>query len=187
MGFGVSLLLSSSTFAAETKAPPPPPVPPQYATLKNLHLRTHIVRDGKPTVRIVAPASGIYRAQAARLQAAIEKLSGCKVPIIADDSPEAAVPIKGSLIVLGNRSTNATISELYNRYFLLTDLRYPGRGGYEVRTIHNPFGGGHNVILVGGSDASGVDKATNALIEKLKQAASGMWEGPQRPDRRSQR
>ncbi|MBI5393747.1 MAG: hypothetical protein HZA91_00465, partial [Verrucomicrobia bacterium] len=151
--------------------PLPPPVPPQYTKLKDLHLTTHIVRDGKPAISIVAPASGTYKAQAVRLQAAIEKLSGCKVPIISDDASEAAVPIKGSLIVLGNRSTNATISELYNRYFLLTDLRYPGAGGYEVRTIHNPFGGGHNVILVGGSDAKGVESATDALIAKLKQPA----------------
>ncbi|MCX7827173.1 MAG: hypothetical protein N2689_16710, partial [Verrucomicrobiae bacterium] len=151
-------------------APLPPPVPPQYTKLKDLHLTTHIVRDGQPAVRIVAPASGIYKAQASRLQAAIEKLSGCTVPIINDDAPEVAVPIKGSLIVLGNRSTNATISELYNRYFLLTDLRYPGAGGHEVRTIHNPFGGGHNVILVGGSDAKGVDAATDVLIAALRRS-----------------
>lgn len=152
-------------------APPqslPAPVPPQYARLKDPHLTTHIVRDGKPAISIVAPTGDIYKAQAARLQEAIEKLTGCNVPIISDDTPEAAVPIKGSLIVLGNRSTNATISELYNRYFLLTDLRYPGAGGHEVRTIHNPFGDGHNVILVGGSDAKGVDAATDALIAMLR-------------------
>ncbi len=148
--------------------PPPPPVPLQYTKLKDLHLTTHLVRDGKPAIRIVAPASDIYKAQAARLQTAIEKLTGCRVPVICDDNPEAAVPIKDSLIVLGNRSTNATISELYNRYFLLTDLRYPGPGGCEVRTIHNPFGGGHNVILVGGSDAKGVDAATDAFIATLQ-------------------
>lgn len=152
----------------EPPAPLPQPVPPQYTKLKDLHLKTHIIHDGKPAIRIVAPASGIYKAQAARLQAAIQKLSGCKVPIIGDDAPEAAVPIKSNLIVVGNRSTNATISELYNRYFLLTDLRYPGAGGYEVRTIHNPFGGGHNVILVGGSDSKGVDAATDVFIAKLK-------------------
>ncbi len=185
LGLGACCVLPSSTFAAETKPPLPPPVPPQYTKLKDLHLTTQIVRDGRPAIRIVAPASRIYDTQATRLQTAIEKLTGCKVPIIRDDAPEAAVPIEGSLIVLGNRSTNATISELYNRYFLLTDLRYPGAGGFEVRTIHNPFGGGHNVILVGASDAKGVEAATNALIAKLKAAASRMWEGPQRPDHAS--
>jgi len=152
--------------------PLPPPVPPQYTKLKDLHLTTHIVRDGKSVISIVAPKSDIYQKQAARLQAAIEKLSGCKVPIIGDDAPEAAVPVKGSLIVLGNRSTNATISELYNRYFLLTDLRYPGAGGYEVRSIHNPFGGGHNIIVLGSSDAKGVDAATDAFIATLQRSGA---------------
>ena len=154
----------------ETPPPTPPPAPPQYTKLKDLCLTTHLVRDGNPAIRIVAPASGIYKTQAARLQAAIEKLSGCKVPVINDDAPEAAVPVKRSLIVLGNRSTHATISELYNRYFLLTDLRYPGPGGYEVRTVHNPFGGGHNIIVAGGSDAAGVEAATDALIATLQRS-----------------
>lgn len=152
--------------------PLPPPVPPQYTKLKDLHLTTHIVRDGKPAIHIVAPASDIYKAQAVRLQTAIERMTGCRVPVIADDAPEAAVPVRGNLIVLGNRSTHATISELYNRYFLLTDLRYPGPGGYEVRTIHNPFGGGHNVILLGGSDAKGVEAATDALIAALQRSTA---------------
>jgi hypothetical protein len=168
----------------EPPAPLPPPVPPQYTKLKDLHLTTHIVRDGKPAIRIVAPASGVYKTQAARLQAAIEKLGGCKVPITSDDSPEAAVPIKGSLVVLGNRSTSATISELYNRYFLLTDLKYPGAGGYEVRSIHNPFGGGHNVVLVGGSDAKGVDAATDALIAGLSCSAGILPAKPASEQRR---
>ncbi|MCX6910283.1 MAG: hypothetical protein NTY01_19870, partial [Verrucomicrobia bacterium] len=166
------VLIGSVRLIAGVQPPPPlpPPVPPQYTKLKDLHLTTHIVRNGKPAISIVAPASGIYKAQAVRLQAAIEELAGCKVPIVHDDSPEAAVPIKGSLIVLGNRSTNATINELYNRYFLLTDLRYPRPEGFEVRTIHNPFGGGHNVILIGGSDAKGVDKATDALVATLRRS-----------------
>lgn len=166
------VLIGGVRLIAGVEPPPPlpPPVPPQYTKLKDLHLTTHLVRDGKPAICIVAPASGIYKAQAVRLQAAIEELAGCKVPIVSNDAPEAAVPIKDGLIVLGNRSTNATISELYNRYFLLTDLRYPGTGGYEVRTIHNPFGGGHNVIVVGGSDAKGVDKATDTLIATLQRS-----------------
>ncbi len=150
--------------------PPPAPVPPQYASVKDLCLTTHLVRDGRPTARIVAPKTGVYQAQASRIQAAVQGRTGCLLPVIADDAPEAAVPISGNLVVLGNRSTNATISELYNRYFLLTDLRYPGTGGHEVRTLHNPCGGGHNVIVVGGSDATGVDRATDAMIAALRRA-----------------
>ncbi|NOX55782.1 MAG: hypothetical protein GXP27_15345, partial [Planctomycetes bacterium] len=152
--------------------PPPPPVPPVYRKLKDLHLTTPIVRGGRPAAVIVAPASGIYRHAAERIQAAIQDLTGVSVPIVPDDSPQAAVPICGNLIALGNRSTNRCISELYNRYYTLLDLRYPGRGGYVVRTLHNPFGNGFNVVFVGGSDKAGVERAAEAFVARLRQSAA---------------
>lgn len=160
------------TAGVKPPEPIPPPIPPQYTQLKDLHRTTWLIRDHRPLVRIVAPSPGTHDRHAARLQAAIRKLTGCTVPIIADSEPEAAVPIKGPLIVLGNRSTNATIGELYNRFFLLTDLRYPGPGGHEIRTIHNPCGGGHNVILVGASDSAGLDRAIDALVAKLSESSA---------------
>ncbi|MFQ6098475.1 MAG: carbohydrate binding domain-containing protein, partial [Armatimonadota bacterium] len=152
--------------------PPPEPVPPVYTELKDLHITTELVRGGKPNVTIVAPQSGTYDAEARRIQAVIQRLTGAKAPIASDDAPEAAVPIRGNLIALGNRSTNKTIEELYNRYYTLLDLRYPGPGGYVVRTLHNPFGDGRNVIFVGGSDAAGVRAAAQVLTDRL-QAAGG--------------
>src|SRR3989304_292556 len=87
-------------------------IPPQYAKLKNLHLDIPLVEGGKPSVAIVVPACGIYRTAAPAIQRAIEKRTGAKAPIVSDDSAQAAVPIKGNLIVLGNRSTNKTICAL---------------------------------------------------------------------------
>ena len=147
---------------------PPENIAPVYAKLKDLHLTTPLVSGGQATARIVAP--DLYRDQAARLQKAVQDLTGVALPIVRDDAPEVAVPIRGNLILLGNRSTNRTIEELYNRYFTLLDLRYPGPEGYEVRTLHNPFGGGHNAVFAGGSDVAGVDAATDALIEVLRKA-----------------
>ncbi len=147
---------------------PPENIAPVYAKLKDLHLTTHLVSGGQATARIVAP--DLYRDQAARLQKAVQEMTGVALPILPNDAPEAAVPILGNLILIGNRSTNRAIEELYNRYFTLLDLRYPGPEGYEVRTLHNPFGGGYNVIFAGGSDLKGVDAATDALIAILSQA-----------------
>jgi hypothetical protein len=152
--------------------PPPEPVPPVYTQVKDLHLETELVRDGKANVTIVAPASGLYAAEAKVIQSAIRAITGAEPPIAADDSPAAAVPIQGNLVVLGNRSTNRTCGKLYDLYYTLTDLRYPGPNGYEVRTLHSPFGDGRNVLLVGGSDATGVAAGAEALVAKL-QAAGG--------------
>ena len=149
--------------------PPPEPVPPQYEKLKKLHSDIPLVKGAKPAVAIVAPASGVYQSAAGAVQLAIEKSTGVKVPIVSDDDAQAAVPIKGNLIVLGNRSTNRTINALYDLYYCLADLKYPGPEGYIIRTSHNTFGTGHSVVIVGGSDPIGVELGAKALALELSE------------------
>ncbi len=164
----------------EPPPPPPPPFPepisPQYDKLKDLHLTTDLVKRGQATVAIVAPASGIYDQPAQAIQKCIRELSGVSVPIVSDASPQAAVPIQGNLIILGNRSTNKTINALYDLYYTLLDLKYPGVGGSVVRTLHDPFGDGHNVIFAGGSGTRGVAAAAEVLVRKLQAAQSARGE-----------
>ncbi len=148
--------------------PPPPPVPPQYTKLKDLHREIALVRGGRPSAVIVAP-EGIDPAAALAIQQAIQQRTGTTLPIVSDRSPEAAVPLRGNLIVLGNRSTNQTISALYDRFFALVDLKYPGPKGYVIRTVHNPFGNGFGAVIVGASDAQGVAAGTKALTDILSQ------------------
>ena len=150
--------------------PPPAPVPQVYNKLKDLHIDTQLARGGKPNATIVVPAAGMYAAEAARIQQAVQDQTGVRLPIATDDAPEADVPIKGHLIALGNRSTNKAIEKLYNFYYTLLDLRYPGAGGSVVRTLHSPFGDGRNVVFVGGSDAAGVQAAADVLVHKLRKA-----------------
>ena len=152
--------------------PPPAPVPPQYDKLKDLHRDIPLVGGGEPKAAIVAPASGLYQRAAEGIQQAIEQRTGVKLPILSDDAPQAAVPIQGNLIVLGNRSTNRTMNALYDLYYCLVDLKYPGPEGYVLRTVHNPFGNGHSVVIVGGSDVAGVDQGARALADTLSKADS---------------
>ena len=147
--------------------PPPEPVPPQYDKLKDLHLDIPLVKGGEPAVAIVAPASGVYQRAAEAVQRQIEKSAGVKVPIVSDDSPQAVVPITGNLIVLGNRSTNKTINGLYDLYYCLADLKYPGPEGYIIRTSHDTFGNGHSIVIVGGSDTVGVERGAEELATVL--------------------
>ena len=160
----------------EPPAPEAPPLheltPPQYDRLKDLHLQTPLVSDGQARISIVAPASGLYDDDARALAAAVEELTSVAVPVVADTSTAAAMPLEGHIVCLGNRSTNQTFSALYDLYYTLTDLKYPGPGGYEVRTLHNPFGNGYNVIFAGGSDAAGVHSAVEALVGHLRQAGA---------------
>lgn len=144
----------------------PDPVPPQYETLKNLHLKTVLASEGKAVAAIAAPTTSSYRVAAELLQKTIEARCGVRVPIVADT--QIQVPLEKNVILLGNRSTNTAIRQLYDRFFALTDLKYPGAGGYEVRSVHNPFGNGCNAILVGGSDDAGVQNAARVLAQELE-------------------
>jgi len=152
---------------------PPPPVPPTIETLKDLHLSTALVSDGQPAAAIVAPA--VYTADVARLNAAVKAHSGVELPLLTPEAALHEIPIGGlydkglprNLICLGNRSTNAAIGRLYDQYYTLLDLKYPGPGGWVLRSLHDPFGDGHNVLFCGGSDAAGVSAATDALVKAL--------------------
>lgn len=148
--------------------PPPDPEPPVYDKLKDLHLSIALAADGKPACSIVAPAR--YAVAATALQAAIQKRCGVKLPIIADTDPGAATPFVGNLIILGNRSTSKTSSELYDRYYSLMDLKYPGPKGYSVRSLHNPYGNDFSAVLVGGSDDEGVAAGAKAFADSLASA-----------------
>ncbi|MBN2309595.1 MAG: hypothetical protein JXR94_11520, partial [Candidatus Hydrogenedentes bacterium] len=152
---------------------PQVPSPPDIIQLKELYLETALVQDGAAAAVIVVPASGIYDDQAQAIADAIEARSGVKTPIVPDTAPEAGVPLTGNVIVLGNRSTNALICKLYDLYYTLLDLRYPGPKGYVLRTLHNPFGNGLNAVLVGGSDAEGVAQAAQRFAETLAAVEAG--------------
>ena len=156
--------------------PPPPPVPPQYDRLDDLCLDICLVKEGRPNAAIVVPALGLYQSAAEKIQREIEHRTGVKLPIIADDSPQAAVPLQGNLVVLGNRSTNTTLGALYDRYYCLVDFKYPGPEGYVLRSVHNPFGNGRSVVIVGGSDPAGVDQGAQALAGILSKAAAAAGE-----------
>jgi hypothetical protein len=146
---------------------------PRIDTLKPLCLETELVRQGQPRAAIVSPASGVYRASAERIAGAIEQLTGTRLPIVDDQAPQAALPFTQNVILLGNRSTNPAIARLYDRYFTLVDLRWPGPGGYDLRTLHNPFGNCANAVIVGASDAAGLTRGVERFVAKLRSAAAG--------------
>ncbi len=139
---------------------------PEIATLKPLYLETALVAGGV-AAPIVVPADGRYDGAAIAIADAIEARGGVRPRMIPDTEFGPELALDDHLIVLGNRSTNRLLGTLYERYYTLLDLRYPGVGGHVLRTLHNPTGGGKNVILVGGSDDAGVTVAANLLVEKV--------------------
>lgn len=102
-----------------------------------------------------------YRRIAERVAVALAARTGRR-PVIVSDTAQ----VSGDRIVFGNRDTNAVLDRLYREYFVYTDAHYPGSGGYELRTLHNPYGDGANVVILGGSDDAEVTAAAERLIAR---------------------
>ena len=134
-----------------------------------------ISRAGQPLARIVYPGRFAgYRTIAERLADAVRQRCGATLELIPDtdllpqrDSRLADDDRRRPLILLGNLNTNRAVAPLYARYLCATDATYPGIGGYEVRTLVNPYGTRANGLLLGGSDLDGVSRAADRAIELL--------------------
>ena len=135
--------------------------------LKNLHLNTTLVEQGKPGVVIITPSNGLYDLPASRIQKAIQEKSGLKVNINKTDTDPRILLKNTNVIAIGNMTTNPFIYKLYCQWYTLLDQKYPGKGGYVVRSLHDPYGTGKNVIEIGGSDNNGVYTAAEKFCEML--------------------
>ncbi len=121
---------------------------------------------GETVVRIAAPRSA-HGQKAARVIR--DTLQSKEAQVEWHDDPEGSFmrTANGPIIVMGNLADNQCIRELYHHSLCVTDLCYPGPGGSELRTLGNPWGTGHNVILIGYSDEEGAAQAAQGFIGKI--------------------
>lgn len=145
--------------------------------LKNLHLPTSLVARGSAQAVIVAPPGDRYAADISLVQQRIRKLTGVTLPICRDEMPPEELLRRQNVIAVGNMATNAFIESLYRQWQIILDLKYPGDGGYLVRSLHNPFGTGNNVIFLGGSNDAGVAEAVRLFAEGLQGNATALRTG----------
>ncbi|OGG46759.1 MAG: hypothetical protein A3F84_18235 [Candidatus Handelsmanbacteria bacterium RIFCSPLOWO2_12_FULL_64_10] len=122
----------------------------EITQLKDLCLETILASDGQARCKIVVPDGEGWAGLGAQVQGRIREVSGATAEVV-----RAATVSEGDwrgfhLIVLGSMLNNAAIFRLYTNHYAFTDDAYPGEGGWEVRTIHNPFGHGRNVCCWGG-------------------------------------
>lgn len=164
------VLVSAFVLMAPAAAPAgEQPAPPPITKLKNLCADTVLVRDGQPNAAVVAPADGRCEKLAAAIVEDVKKATGAALPVLRDT--DVPLPFDRNLVILGNRSTNTMIEQLYNWYYTYLDLKYPGAGGYAVHSLHNPFANGHNAILVGSSDDAGMAQAVDQFLAAVADSA----------------
>ncbi|MBU0609333.1 MAG: hypothetical protein KKI08_15715, partial [Armatimonadetes bacterium] len=83
---------------------------------------------------------------------------------------EAADPAKRTVVCLGSMLTNPLIERLYWNRYTFVDALTPGPANFLIHTVYDPYPwtGGHDVIIVGCSDAAGALPAVRAFAGLLK-------------------
>jgi len=120
----------------------------------------------------LSAAPGFFIAAGLNGRAAARRLAGClerhqRTIRILEDPPLAALEEAGSGLLIGNLADSRAVRDLYYRFLLVTDRGYPGPGGYEIRTLLDPFGRGHNFVHLGYSDRAGLEAGFALLTERL--------------------
>ncbi len=92
---------------------------------------------------------------------AVDLLEKCCPGVEIKENPEAEqmTGAKGPVIVFGNLADNNCVEKMYFDFLCATDKWYPGPGGYEIRTLLDPYGTGFNIIHIGYSDREGLESA----------------------------
>lgn len=143
-------------------------IDPEIPALKPLVLQTPLVKGGVPDGIIVCSSLAAHQVLAQRVVESIRVATGTVLPIRLDNETTEADWRNTHVIALGNLMTNRLIERLYCRWYVRTDAWYPGTGGCELRTVHDPWGTGKNVILLGGSGAAGVTAATDEFLKLVQ-------------------
>ncbi|MGD8239445.1 MAG: hypothetical protein PVH68_12880, partial [Armatimonadota bacterium] len=162
----IHLYLTSSVAAA-------PPSPSPITRLKRLYPRTVLVANGQPHCVVVTPDAPEYAALAEQFVALIRERTGAAVPVrlaaeVADEHWRIDFAGTGdrNIVALGSVNNNRLLSVLYGRRYVVADSIYPGTGGYVIRTVHDPFARGINVLVLAGSDAEGVRRAISVFGDR---------------------
>jgi len=163
----------SLAFCAESAQDPLNPKEfPVIKELKKLYPETVLVENGRPRAIIVVPEAAAYGQMAKRLQSEIRTGAGATLPIrrameIVKDWRVDLKAVQGqNLIGLGNVNNNSLLAYLYGECYVVADSIYPGKGGHVVRTAHDPFVRGINVLVLAGSNPAGVRKAIGVFLKK---------------------
>ncbi|MCS6860008.1 MAG: hypothetical protein NZT92_06790 [Abditibacteriales bacterium] len=136
---------------------------------KDRCLVTTIVRDGKPACKVVAPAEPDWLHLGRRIAVRARELTRVQPIHTTPDQITEDDLRTFHLCVVGNATNNDLIRRLHEDAFCFTTDTYPGGRGFEVRTVHDPFGHRKNVVLVGGSTYEGAKRATDFLTRHLHQ------------------
>ncbi|SDM30078.1 hypothetical protein SAMN05421813_10957 [Daejeonella rubra] len=120
------------------------------------------------SIKIVVPDEPEWKALANDLQRIIKKKTSLTADISTPDPLKFVKGWSGNTIVLGNLGNNKQMARLYGMRLSYADAVYPGKAGYQLATLIDPFGSGGNTIIIAASDIAGAKFGTERLINIIK-------------------
>ena len=72
------------------------------------------------------------------------------------------------LLVCGNLASGPLSQRLYANHLIASDGLYPGKDGFELRTISDALDTGNHLLFLGGTTPACLDQATSALLDKIE-------------------
>ena len=175
----VSLILAALVAGGAWGAPTPEVLADQQQLLEDLSVKpkqlmalaldTPIVVAGEPRAVICHADVPAWRQAAELVQTAVREATGADLRLVTDKQLTPAQADTTHVILLGHLDNNQLVARLYHNFFVCLDVGYTGREGYVIRSVHDPFGSGHNYILVGGSYAEGTAKGAQAFADLVAQ------------------
>ncbi|MBI3946606.1 MAG: hypothetical protein HY321_11850 [Armatimonadetes bacterium] len=146
----------------------------QITQLKNMYVETPLVTGGQTRCVIAVPDDAAYMPLAQKLAGAIQKAYGVAPPIRQASEVARQMPPGENLIALGLFTNNKIVEDLYLREYVQCDYNWPGgQKSYEIRTVHNPWLNGKNVVYLGSTTLEGCQAAVDWFIQVLAEHADG--------------
>jgi len=140
---------------------------PEMPPLKTFYTEVPIAHGGAPNCIIAVPPGDEYAQIGQRVAAAIKKASGADLAVQDASTMSPETLQNSNMILLGYFANNPLVEWLYDEYVLCLDAKWPGPGGYTIRTIHDPLGKGISFVFLGGCDVESVAKAVDDFISTL--------------------
>ncbi|MBM4045951.1 MAG: LamG domain-containing protein, partial [Planctomycetes bacterium] len=132
--------------------------------------RVALVKDGQPNMTIVYGQP--HQNAARKLRDELAGILGVALPMAEDAQVLAAKSwrladewARRNLLLVGNIHTNRALLPLYAQVLTAASAGYPGPGRYELRVLFSPLRRGADMIVIGASDAAGVDAGANRLVQ----------------------
>jgi outer membrane protein assembly factor BamB len=128
-------------------------------------VKPRVTKTVLENVAVVTPEEPGWDKLGDELSALLAKATGQPPARVAPK--DANLREKRLFVLLGNIGNNRAFLFPYSHGFTFADGLVPGPGGYDVRTVHDPFGDGRNLIVLGASDPAGAKLAIGELGKHL--------------------